>query len=304
MNPVVVQLANGNAFFIGVEMTVLAFVLRFWVKRRYLVILLTVTWLIGISLVILSAAPLSYWLYALWFVLCIATRLVYNVKVSDRWRLATTASFVVFSILFCLDELPFHLAKTISVSKGQTVYVVGDSISAGIEEKEKTWPAVLGDLSQLKVINLARAGSTVDTAQYQLVGITSPDALIFVEIGGNDLLGNTDSHTFYVQLDSLLSKLRSKSTRIVMFELPLLPFWNAYGTGQRILARKYNVILIPKSYLVRAFAGKGNTIDGLHLSQKGHDELAKSVYDLLDVTQGRIGYFSGTRGANWRVSGS
>jgi hypothetical protein len=68
-----------------------------------------------------------------------------------------------------------------------------------------------------------------------------------------------------------------------MFELPLLPFWNSYGRDQRILAEKYDVELIPKICLVTAFAGKGNTIDGLHLTQKGHDGLAKSVSDLLKI---------------------
>ena len=45
------------------------------------------------------------------------------------------------------------------------------------------------------------------------------------------------------------------------------------------------VTLIPKRYLVNAFAGKDNTIDGLHLSQKGHDALAGEVFDLLNIGQ-------------------
>jgi acyl-CoA thioesterase-1 len=125
---------------------------------------------------------------------------------------------------------------------------------------------VLGDLTQMKVVNLAAAGATLETAMYQANKITSTNALILVEIGGNDLLGHTDSHTFYTQLDRLLGGLRGKKSRLVMFELPLLPFWNTYGRDQRILAEKYDVTLIPKNCLVEVFAGKGNTIDGLHLT--------------------------------------
>lgn len=283
MNPVVVQLANGNAFFIGIGVTVFASILRLWPGRRYLTILLAVTWLIGICLVILSAAPLPLWLYGIWIVLCIATRLPFNIHVPEKLRVFLTGLFAVFSMIFCYFEMPFHIARSINVVKGQMVYVVGDSISAGIGEKERTWPVVLGDLTQLDVVNLARPGATLDTAQRQVPGVTSADCLVFVEIGGNDLLGHTDSHTFYVQLDSLLANLRNKTTHIVMFELPLLPFWNAFGQDQRALARKYGIILIPKDYLVRAFAGNGNTIDGLHLSQKGHDELARSVCSLLTI---------------------
>ncbi|HTR43935.1 MAG TPA: GDSL-type esterase/lipase family protein [Pseudomonadales bacterium] len=285
MDPIVVQLANGNTFFFGIGMTVVAFAVRLLVHQRLWVILLTVVWLLGISLVVLSAAPISYWLYGLWFALCIATRAAFNLHVSIRSKISITIVFAVFSLVVCLVELPFHLAKTIPVSKKQTIYIIGDSISAGIQEKERTWPAVLEDLSQLKVVNLAVPGATLESAMYQANKITATNSLILVEIGGNDLLGHTDSHTFYIQLDKLLANLEIKNSRVVMFELPLLPFWNTYGRDQRILAEKYGVTLIPKNYLVEAFAGKGNTIDGLHLTQKGHDELAEMVHKLL-VTNG------------------
>lgn len=284
MNPVVVQLANGNAFFIGIGMTVIAFTLRFWLKQRFQAILLTVLWLLGISLVILSAAPIPLGFYAVWFGLCIATRLAINKRSSSKLSILITVAFAVFSLLICLIELQFHLAKSIPVSREQTVYIIGDSISAGIEQKEKTWPAVLSNMSQLRIVNLARAGATLETAADQVRGVASTNSLVILEIGGNDLLGSTDSHTFFVQLDNLLGKLKSKNAQLCMFELPLLPFWNEYGRDQRLLADKYNVTLIPKNYLVRVFAAKGDTVDGLHLSQKGHDELAKSVYRLLRIS--------------------
>lgn len=283
MNPIVVELANGDAFFIGLGLTVLAFGLRFGLSGRWGSILQTTVLLLGISLVILSAAPIPYWLYGVWLVGCVATRITFQVKTKKQTRVLTTTAFAVFSLVLALVELPYHFAKAILVSQGQVIYVVGDSISAGIGEKEKTWPGVLADKSHLNVVNLARAGATLDTAMMQTDKITATNALILVEIGGNDLLGNTDSRTFDVQLDRLLGKLKSNHGQIVMLELPLLPFWNAYGTAQRDLAHKYGVILIPKKYLVRVFAGKGNTIDGLHLSQQGHDELAKEVYELMKI---------------------
>lgn len=245
MNPVVVQLANGNAFFIGIGMTVIAFTSRLWVNKRFWVMLLTVIWLLGISLVVLSAAPVSYWAYGIWLGFCIATRIAFNLRISSRSKIFVTVAFAVFSLIVCLVELPFHLVKNIPVSEGQTIYVVGDSISAGIGDKERTWPAVLGDLAQMKVVNLAVPGATLETAMYQANKITSTNALILVEIGGNDLLGHADSHTFYIQLDKLLAGLENKNSRVVMFELPLLPLWNSYGRDQRILAEKYGVTLIP-----------------------------------------------------------
>jgi lysophospholipase L1-like esterase len=105
--------------------------------------------------------------------------------------------------------------------------------------------------------------------------------LVLVEIGGNDLLGHTDSKDFYIQLDQLLGRLSAGNSQVVMFELPLFPFCNAFGQAQRNLAKKYNVILIPKHYLTDVFGLKDGTVDGLHLSQKGHDALANLVNGLL-----------------------
>lgn len=283
MNPVTVQIANGNAFFIGIGMTIFAFILHFWLNKRFEIILLTSAWLIGISLVILSSTPISFWLYGFWFGLCVATRFAFKSHISFKQKGLITAVFAIFSAAICLVELPFHFTKPIPVSKNETVFVIGDSISAGIEKKEETWPNVLGDLSDLNVKNLARAGATIEMGLNQANEITSSNSLVIVEIGGNDLLGHTDSHTFYSQLDRLLRKIKNQNNQIVMFELPLLPFWNFFGRDQRILAKKYDVILIPKKILVKVFASKDDTLDGLHLSQKGHNELAESIYGLLRI---------------------
>jgi acyl-CoA thioesterase-1 len=278
VNPVVLQIASGNAFFIGMGMTVVAFALRLWLKSRLWVSALTIAGLVGMSLVVFSATPMSYWLYGFWFAFCLAVLIAFDVRTSSHLRMSIVLAFAFLSLSLCLTELPYRWLQPTTAFPNEPVFVVGDSISAGIGNKERPWPEVLGDLSHLKVINLARPGATLETAMDQVRNIADGNSLVFVEIGGNDLLGHTDSRTFYRQLDLLLLRLKSGSHRVVMFELPLLPFWNAFGTDQRVLAEKYGVTLIPKSCLAGIFGSKGSTLDGLHLTQKGHDELAKAVY--------------------------
>lgn len=283
VNPIVLQIANGNAFFIGMSLTVMAFALRLWLGGRIWVSLLTVGWLVGISLVILSATPMSFWLYGLWFGFCVGVRITFIVRTSFHIKASTIIAFAFLSLSLCLTELPYRLVQHVTVFTNQPVFVLGDSISAGIGTKERAWPEVLGDLSHLKVINLARPGASVETALDQASQITAINSLVIVEIGGNNLLGRTDSRVFYGQLDKLLGKLKGGNHRIIMFELPLLPFWNVFGRDQRVLAEKYRVTLIPKSYLAGVFGSKGATLDGLHLSQKGHNQLAGIVYRLLRI---------------------
>jgi len=282
MNPIVLQFANGNLFFVGLVMMVACLFLRLWYKSRIFGLVLRIGYIAGIVLVIFSATPLSIWLYFLWFGLCVTTALVvFSSKFSFQSKILLSFIILLCSLVMGLIELPYHLSPTIRVSPKQTIFVVGDSISAGITPKERAWPNVLADISHSKVINLAIAGSTVETALNQITGIVGSNSLVLVEIGGNDLLGHTDGKTFYTQLDQLLGKLAAGNNQIVMFELPLLPFSNAFGKAQRNLARKYNAILIPKHYMTDVFSLKDGTLDGLHLSQTGHDALANSIYNLL-----------------------
>jgi acyl-CoA thioesterase-1 len=282
VNPIVLQLANGNLFFVGLVLIVAALFLRLWFEGRILGLVLRIGYIAGIVFVIFSATPLSIWFYCLWFGLCVAAALaVFSKKLSFQRKLLVSYTVSLCSLVMCLVELPYHLSPTIKTSPKQSVFVVGDSISAGISAKERAWPEVLADISQFKVINLAKPAATVETAMGQIAGIVGSNSLVLVEIGGNDLLGHTDSKTFHLQLDQLLGRLAAGNNQVVMFELPLFPFCNAFGKAQRNLAGKYHVMLIPKHYLTDVFGLKGGTVDGLHLSQKGHDALANSVNGLL-----------------------
>lgn len=282
MNPVVLQLANGNLFFGGLVMIVAALFLRLWFEGRILGLVLRIGYIAGIAFVIFSATPLPLWLYFLWFGLCVAAALaVFSITLSFRRKMLASFTAMLCSFVMCLVELPYHLSPTIRVSPKQIVFVIGDSISAGISAKERSWPDDLADISHLKVINLARPAATVETAMDQITGIVGSNALVLVEIGGNDLLGHTDSKTFYLQFDQLLGKLAAGNNQIVVFELPLLPFCNAFGKAQRNLAKKYDAILIPKHFMTDAFGLPDGTVDGLHLSQKGHDALANSINSLF-----------------------
>jgi lysophospholipase L1-like esterase len=66
-----------------------------------------------------------------------------------------------------------------------------------------------------------------------------------------------------------------------MFELPLPPFCNAYGQAQRRLAREFGAYLIPKRIFAGVLTRAGSTADGIHLSPKGHGEMAAIAANVL-----------------------
>jgi acyl-CoA thioesterase-1 len=159
------------------------------------------------------------------------------------------------------------------------LYVVGDSLSAN---GDPPWAARLADLCQRTVVNLAQAGATAKNAHRQAAQVPADrPAIVVVEIGGNDLLAFTPSAQFEGELRRLLERLKSSGHTVLIVELPLLPGFNGYGRAQRRLAAQFGCTLISKRDLSAALGVNGATIDGLHLADAGHAELARRIATYL-----------------------
>jgi acyl-CoA thioesterase-1 len=287
LNPLVLQLVNGTSFFVGLTLTAAACGSRVWCVQPRMSHLLAAVSIVGVGITLMSGTALPIAMYAIWIIGFGALLLLLGRPGSSgrqgRTRSAAIAGFLVLCAGMGLWELQYHRSPRIELARDQTVYVIGDSISAGMRPEQRTWPLVLADLTGLNIVNLAQAGAMTANALKQADGVEEPDALIILEIGGNDLLGGTDSQAFRCSLDQLLAKLCVDNHRLVMFELPLPPLRNPYGRAQRELAHRYGVTLIPKRYMTRIIGMPDGTLDGLHLSQAGHGEMAASVRRLLHI---------------------
>jgi lysophospholipase L1-like esterase len=188
--------------------------------------------------------------------------------------LLTLTAVVRFIQLISYPPLP---------SNYQTIYVIGDSISAGIGGKaEKPWPLRLSETTGIDVINLAQAGATVHSAlMKQVPRVNIRKQLILLEIGGNDLFGPTPIKEFKQDLNQIISTLLKENHTVVMFELPILPWQYRYTRIQRELADKYRIPLIPKRFLAGIFSHKQATSDLAHLTETGHKLMADKVRDLM-----------------------
>jgi len=244
---------------------------------------LSVLAMIGIFLVLLSATPLPYWVYVMWTVSAFAGLMALNrEKVPGKGLGGLGGALIATTLGLCLAELPHHLAPKLTVPPDTTVYVIGDSISAGIGNKERCWPSILEEMTHLSVVNLAQAGATTDRALKQAQAIQHPASLVIVEIGGNDLLGDKDASTFETELDALLTLLRTDQHQVLVLELPLFPFRNAYGTAQRRIIIKHKSAMLPKRLFTQVLGTDHGTLDGLHLSQAGHHAMAALIADVLE----------------------
>ena len=291
MNPWLLKIADGTAFLAATAVIAVGvMVLPLKQFPRPIRFFSGVIVVVAFGIAFLSATPMPGLLYAVWLAVVLASVLCGSL--GRRAAKGSSASLflsivaALVTVVVGASELLHRRAPTIRVSAGQPIYVVGDSISAGIGSNESPWPVLLSELSGIQVINLARAGATVESAQKQVAGLTNRPAVVIVEIGGNDLIANTDVATFYRQLDALLTNLKAGGNTLAMMELPLLPFRQEFGRAQRLLAQKHHVILIPKRYLARVLGLPNGTTDGLHLSPSGHRALAESIFSLLKRSGG------------------
>ena len=92
--------------------------------------------------------------------------------------------------------------------------------------------------------------------------ISEDQAIVLLEIGGNDLLGSTSPSDFEKDLGGLLMRVCRPRFVVMMFELPLPPFHNRYGKSSALLPINMASCLIPKP-LYQNIGGKNCTFDAL-----------------------------------------
>lgn len=274
-------LCDGRGFVIGLSLLALAAILSFRAKGRLWPVLARATAAPGLLLVIVSGTPLPLWFYALWISSVLAALSLQRSKDRRRSRWSPLSGSI--AILCCLAALWhewLYLRPSMPAGPFRKIYVIGDSLSSGIYPEERTWPKILREEYRVEVVDLSRGGDLCSSALAQAEQVADTDALVLIEIGGNDLLTGTPTADYETALQNLLAHLQREGRAILMFELPILPLHNRFGEIQRRLAAKYGVTLIPKHYLTGVLGGRDATVDGIHLSPSGHRQMAEVIWGL------------------------
>jgi acyl-CoA thioesterase I len=279
MNFLVYHIASGQSFFTGVALVIFAAIASTRSKpiaKRLAVF----AFLLGAIAIAISSTAIPYWYYAVAVGVTVAWAVAGWL---NKWRRSTSFALIAAWAVAALVEAPYHIAPTLKSAPSQTVTVIGDSITAGLGDGDKSerWPQVLAREHDLEVQDISHAGETAASALDRAKNSGIRSSVVVLEIGGNDLLGSTSSAQFARDLDSLLAYVCTPQRQVLMFELPLPPFNHEYGRIQRTLARQYNVSLVPKRILLSVLATGDSTVDTIHLTQAGQRRMAASVWPLL-----------------------
>ncbi len=272
--------ASGYSFFLGVALLLFAIFLFASNYKKWFKTTAHVLAILSMFLILLSATPLPRWFFSIWAIAILTSFL----KFSTRKTLTTFLRIiaVTISIIALLLEIPYHLTPSFPNRTFERMYIIGDSVAAGIGgEQEQTWPEILQKDYGIDVVDFSRAGATVGSAISQAAQIDSANAIVLLEIGGNDLFAPTPSAVFEKELDQLIRTVSHPNQLVVMLELPLQPWDSQYGRIQRRLANESNTILIPKRFFVSVLSTPDTTYDLAHLSAKGHRLMAETIWSLI-----------------------
>jgi lysophospholipase L1-like esterase len=283
MNPAALYLASGDSLYPGAVLLLAAVAWKSLSARGPRLLQSLMAWL-GLAMVVIASPPISGWAAATFVVAFLVWLNTANqFGVGSRWmrvRVAATFALLVLLLAVSGSELLHRRMPRITGQPSDHLVVIGDSISSGIDAHTPAWPTLFQLQTGIAVWNLSHPGATVVEARVMAPQVRPQDALILIEIGGNDLLSGMSAAEFGQRLDSLLSSLKMPGRTLVMFELPLLPHKIGYGRVQRRLSSKYGVFLIPKHFFTRVLSGADATSDGLHLSESG----ARSMSALVERT--------------------
>lgn len=279
MNPLVYHVASGHCFFTGIVLMIAAAQLGLRARpifRR----LAWLALLLGVIAIVISSTAIPYWLYA---IAVLATLPWFSVHYAKDWQHWAPHVMIAAWLLAAAFEVPYHALPPLRASSARAITVIGDSVTAGVDgnQKSETWPKIFAREHKVAVQDISHVGETAASALRRVKKQPVEANLVIVEIGGNDLLGSTTSADFGRDLDALLTELAAPDRQIILFELPLPPFYHEYGRTQRTVAAKHNVALVPKRVFLSILAGNGATLDTIHLSAAGHQQMADTVWGLV-----------------------
>lgn len=192
-------------------------------------------------------------------------------------------------ILFLLT-LQFIYAN----SNNKTILFLGDSLTEGLGvSKQSAYPNLVQNLIQtklnknIKAINAGVSGSTTNDGLSRLKWYLKrkPD-IIFLALGANDGLRGLDLKQSQKNLEEIINHALKSKAKVLLAGMLIPPNYGPkysqdFKEMYENIQSKYNLKFMP--FLLKDVAGvqKLNQADGIHPNEKGHEIIAKEVYEFL-----------------------
>jgi acyl-CoA thioesterase-1 len=174
-----------------------------------------------------------------------------------------------------------------------SIIALGDSLTEGYGiEKENAYPTLVEEMlkksgKNVRIINAGISGSTSASAPSRLRWLlTSQPDILFLALGANDGLRGVSIETTKKNLKDTIREAKKAKMKVWLAGMRLPPNYGKKYTQDfeqmfKALAKEENVPLLP--FLLEGVAGQKelNQPDAIHPNEKGHQIMAKMVYEFF-----------------------
>lgn len=181
-----------------------------------------------------------------------------------------------------------------TVAYAKTILFLGDSLTEGYGlNKEEAYPSLVQKLikkelnQEVQIINAGVSGSTTSDgiARMKWYLRKNPD-IVFIALGANDGLRGLDLNQSQNNLEKIINMALSTKAKVLLSGMLIPPNYGQKYTQEfkkmyLNLSEKHKLRMMP--FLLESVAGKKeyNQSDGIHPNEKGHEVIAKDVFEFI-----------------------
>lgn len=173
------------------------------------------------------------------------------------------------------------------LSNDAIILAFGNSLTFGTgTTPDKSYPAVLQELSGRKVINAGVSGELSAEGLSRLPGLLeehNPDLLILIH-GGNDILKKRNLDRAADNLKAMISLAHSKGVQVVMMAIPNPTLILSPAEFYEVVAEETGVP-IEVDAIADILQFPANKADTVHPNARGYRQMAERLYALLQDHQ-------------------
>jgi acyl-CoA thioesterase-1 len=176
----------------------------------------------------------------------------------------------------------------------KNILFLGDSLTEGLGvNKEDAYPSLVENLIQtqlkkdINIINAGVSGSTSSDGLSRLQWyLKKKPYIVFLALGVNDALRGLNLQQTQENLEEIIKYAQKSNAKVLLAGMLIPPNYGAeyserFRQMYQDLKVKYDLKSIP--FLLEGVAGKQelNQSDGIHPNEKGHNIIAKKVFNFI-----------------------
>lgn len=189
----------------------------------------------------------------------------------------------VFLAFFLVSLSGCNSPELKPLAANATILAFGDSLTAGVgTSRDKSYPAVLQELSGIKVINRGISGETTAeglTRFEEVLDQSTPDLIILIE-GGNDILRNRPYSDIKANLNDMIGIARSRNIQLVFLGIPEKKLFSSSAPFYQQLADEHQLVY-DHNLISDLLRTRNLKSDPIHFNQAGYRKMAEAIHQLL-----------------------